>query len=280
MKCQAYHNHKTSYYEYLPHHHLTFRIPFSFPEKDYDKMPIQRKGMRALQIWVSRVTAAYPNVEIVDLTTSFRNGLAFCAIIHHFRPDLMPTMDALRAEDVLENNALAFKVAEEELDIPALLDAQDMVECEEPDKFSVVTYVSQFYHLFKDADDSRASPKPAPKLTLLGRRASSESENDSLIQSSAENTPLGTPTTTPRGVKAFASAAARPAVAKPLFNQAELIAKYGEEIFSVSSPKSVVSSTPAKSAVPAIRNAKPTVGVSSVCNDLAAKMRIFEEKAS
>lgn len=37
------------------------------------------------QIWCARVTADYPNVNIVDLTTSFRDGLAFCAIIHHFR---------------------------------------------------------------------------------------------------------------------------------------------------------------------------------------------------
>ena len=26
---------------------------------------------------------------------------------------------------------------------------QDMVECDEPDRFSIVTYVSQFYHLLK-----------------------------------------------------------------------------------------------------------------------------------
>ena len=51
-----------------------------------------------------------------------------------------------------------FRVAEEKLDVPSLLDPEDMADCDEeegPDKFSVVTYVSQFYHLFKDSDDSR-----------------------------------------------------------------------------------------------------------------------------
>ena len=50
------------------------------------------------------------------------------------------------------------RVAEEKLDVPSLLDPEDMADCNEdegPDKFSVVTYVSQFYHLFKDLDDSR-----------------------------------------------------------------------------------------------------------------------------
>ena len=44
--------------------------------------------------------------------------------------------------------------------MPSLLDPEDMADCDEeegPDKFSVVTYVSQFYHLFKDSDDSRYS---------------------------------------------------------------------------------------------------------------------------
>ena len=51
------------------------------------------------------------------------------------------------------------RIAEEKLDVPSLLDPEDMADCDEddgPDKFSVVTYVSQFYHLFKDSDDSRS----------------------------------------------------------------------------------------------------------------------------
>lgn len=39
--------------------------------------------------WCKEVTKDCPNVRVTNLTTSWRNGIAFCAIIHHFRPDLM-----------------------------------------------------------------------------------------------------------------------------------------------------------------------------------------------
>lgn len=39
--------------------------------------------------WCKDVTRTYPGIKVTNLTTSWRNGMAFCAIIHHFRPDLM-----------------------------------------------------------------------------------------------------------------------------------------------------------------------------------------------
>lgn len=49
----------------------------------------QKRGLVALEAWSRKITKGYRDVNIQDLSTSWRNGLAFCAIIHHYRPDLM-----------------------------------------------------------------------------------------------------------------------------------------------------------------------------------------------
>ncbi len=47
------------------------------------------KGTKALLVWSQRCTESYKEVKIENMTKSWRDGLAFCAIIHHYRPDLM-----------------------------------------------------------------------------------------------------------------------------------------------------------------------------------------------
>ncbi|KAH8854657.1 EH domain-binding protein 1 [Schistosoma japonicum] len=50
---------------------------------------ISNQSRYDLLVWCQSVTKSYDNIQIVDLTTSFQNGLAFCAILHHFFPDRM-----------------------------------------------------------------------------------------------------------------------------------------------------------------------------------------------
>ena len=88
-------------------------------------MRILIKILSILQIWCRRVTALYDNVNILDMDQSWRDGIAFCALIDHFRPGLLGrSVASLESSDVLDNNELAFRVAEEELGIPSLLDPQ------------------------------------------------------------------------------------------------------------------------------------------------------------
>merc|ERR1711973_513518 len=122
------------------------------------------RGVRALQIWTVRVVSGYENVRIENMSTSFRDGLAFCAILHHFRPNLLD-YSSLDPHNVLYNNTLAFSVAERELGIPSLLEPQDMVDHQVPDKFSIVTYLAQYYHKFKDEDNSRRVIQPEQTVT-------------------------------------------------------------------------------------------------------------------
>ena len=102
------------------------------------------RGTEALEVWSRRVTAGYPGVNIVNMTTSFKDGLAFAAILHRYCPHLID-FHGLEAGNIQANCELVFSTAEAELDIPALLDPQDMAACRSPDRRSILLYLSEFY---------------------------------------------------------------------------------------------------------------------------------------
>ncbi|KAG4068181.1 hypothetical protein HA402_008822 [Bradysia odoriphaga] len=91
--------------------------------------------------WCKDVTQDYPGVKVTNLTTSWRNGMAFCAVIHSFRPDLID-MDSLSPHDVVSNCRTAFDAAET-LGIPRVIEPRDMSLLAVPDKLAVMTYLYQ-----------------------------------------------------------------------------------------------------------------------------------------
>ncbi|XP_039953197.1 EH domain-binding protein 1 isoform X2 [Bactrocera tryoni] len=91
--------------------------------------------------WCKDVTKDYPNVKVTNLTTSWRNGMAFCVIIHHFEPGLID-MSKLSAHDVVGNCRIAFDAAES-LGIPRVIEPRDMSLLAVPDKLAVMTYLHQ-----------------------------------------------------------------------------------------------------------------------------------------
>uniref|UniRef100_A0A3B3E164 Calponin-homology (CH) domain-containing protein n=1 Tax=Oryzias melastigma TaxID=30732 RepID=A0A3B3E164_ORYME len=98
--------------------------------------------------WCQRQTEGYRNVGVKDLTMSWKSGLALCALIHRYRPDL--DFDSLDERDQERNNQLAFDVAEKEFGICPCMTGKEMSSVVEPDKLSMVMYLSQFYEMFKD----------------------------------------------------------------------------------------------------------------------------------
>jgi hypothetical protein len=77
----------------------------------------------ALLRWARRSTARYPGVRVNDFTTSWRDGLAFSALIHRNRPDLLSWSEA-RQRRTRERLETAFHVAEKEYGVTRLLDPE------------------------------------------------------------------------------------------------------------------------------------------------------------
>nr|XP_041569643.1 F-actin-monooxygenase MICAL3 isoform X3 [Taeniopygia guttata] len=105
--------------------------------------------------WCQRQTDGYAGVNVTDLTMSWKSGLALCAIIHRYRPDLID-FDSLDEHDVEKNNQLAFDIAEKEFGISPIMTGKEMASVGEPDKLSMVMYLTQFYEMFKDTIPSSA----------------------------------------------------------------------------------------------------------------------------
>ncbi|XP_024902114.1 EH domain-binding protein 1-like protein 1 isoform X3 [Pteropus alecto] len=96
---------------------------------------------QSLLEWCQEVTAGYRGIRITNFTTSWRNGLAFCAILHRFYPDKIDYA-SLNPLNIKQNNKQAFD-GFAALGVSRLLEPADMVLLSVPDKLIVMTYLCQ-----------------------------------------------------------------------------------------------------------------------------------------
>ncbi|XP_071271539.1 protein-methionine sulfoxide oxidase mical3a-like isoform X7 [Salvelinus alpinus] len=119
--------------------------------------------------WCQRQTEGYRKVSVTDLSMSWKSGMALCSLIHRYRPDLID-FDSLDERDQQKNNQLGFDVAEREFGISPCMTGKEMSQVSEPDKLSMVMYLSQFYEMFKDTvppgagDNQNMSPEEKAAL--------------------------------------------------------------------------------------------------------------------
>ncbi|KAM6217733.1 alpha-actinin-2 isoform 2-T2 [Rhynchocyon petersi] len=135
----------------------------------------ETSAKEGLLLWCQRKTAPYRNVNIQNFHTSWKDGLGLCALIHRHRPDLID-YSKLNKDDPVGNINLAMEIAEKHLDIPKMLDAEDLVHTARPDERAVMTYVSCYYHAFAGAQKAETAANRICKVLAVNQ------ENERLME--------------------------------------------------------------------------------------------------
>uniref|UniRef100_A0A8C4PCH4 Actinin alpha 2 n=1 Tax=Dromaius novaehollandiae TaxID=8790 RepID=A0A8C4PCH4_DRONO len=135
----------------------------------------ETSAKEGLLLWCQRKTAPYRNVNIQNFHLSWKDGLGLCALIHRHRPDLID-YSKLNKDDPIGNINLAMEIAEKHLDIPKMLDAEDIVNTARPDERAIMTYVSCYYHAFAGAQKAETAANRICKVLAVNQ------ENERLME--------------------------------------------------------------------------------------------------
>ncbi|XP_058711620.1 F-actin-monooxygenase MICAL1 isoform X2 [Poecile atricapillus] len=108
--------------------------------------------------WCQASTAGYPGVAVTNFSTSWSSGLALCALIHRFRPDLVD-FDSVDPQDAVQTHQAMLDIAEQELGIQPVLSSAEMATMTGPDHLDLITYLSHFYQVFRSSPEVEVSKK-------------------------------------------------------------------------------------------------------------------------
>ncbi|XP_019911739.2 cytospin-A isoform X2 [Esox lucius] len=123
---------------------------FLFRPQDGFSMLLRRHGgsrRNSLLRWCQSRTQGYKHVEITNFSSSWEDGLAFCAVYHTYLPTHIP-FTSLSPEDKKENLGLAFQTGES-VGIPATLTVEEMLKPDGPDWQRVLGYVESMFRHFE-----------------------------------------------------------------------------------------------------------------------------------
>jgi len=120
---------------------------------------------------------------ITNFHTNWQDGVAFNALIQAYRPDLT-NYNSLDPNDKKANLVKAFDIAEQQLGIGRLLDADDMVSVMRPDEKSVMTYVSLFWKEFAANKRKRLAGE---RIAQVAQREMSNAEMEASYAASASS---------------------------------------------------------------------------------------------
>ncbi|XP_056463072.1 F-actin-monooxygenase MICAL2 isoform X1 [Gadus chalcogrammus] len=143
----------------------TIRRPVNIDRRESEIRPGR------LLTWCQKQTEGYRNVSVTDLTSSWRSGLALCALIHRFNSQLVD-FSSLTEEDAAANLQLAFDVGQREFGVAPFTSGQELSAAPDVDKTQMILYLSKFYELF------RGTPLPQTGLRVADENSVEYPSND------------------------------------------------------------------------------------------------------
>ncbi|KAL4838949.1 hypothetical protein H8958_003677 [Nasalis larvatus] len=140
----------------------------------------QTNSEKILLSWVRQTTRPYSQVNVLNFTTSWTDGLAFNAVLHRHKPDLF-SWDKVIKMSPIERLEHAFSKAQTYLRIEKLLDPED-VAVQFPDKKSIIMYLTSLFEVLPQ----QVTIDAIREVETLPRKYKKECEEEAInIQSTA-----------------------------------------------------------------------------------------------